>query len=132
MNYYKIYNILIEYFKNTTLRERLLKRSKNDKRLESDIIYGEIHHIIPRALFGSDDNDNLVKLLPEEHLFIHWFRYKIFNTKTDLLATRFMLNGYKNNNLKFIRSGQYINKRIKKYYSMVRTESAAFRIKHGW
>lgn len=33
--------------------------------------YGEIHHIIPRSLGGTDDKNNLVKLTAREHFICH-------------------------------------------------------------
>lgn len=42
--------------------------------------FGEVHHIIPRACGGSDDADNLVKLLPEEHFNCHRLLPEIYRT----------------------------------------------------
>lgn len=39
--------------------------------------YTESHHIIPKSLSGTDDPDNLVKLLPREHFICHWLLIKI-------------------------------------------------------
>jgi len=40
-------------------------------RILPDSIYTEKHHIVPRSLGGSDDSDNIIKLLPREHFIAH-------------------------------------------------------------
>lgn len=55
MDYYKIYNQLIE-------------RAKERKSVEG---YTEIHHIIPRSEGGTDKSDNLVELTGREHFIAH-------------------------------------------------------------
>lgn len=62
MNYQKIYNDLVE------------------KRKEFPYIdgYSEKHHIVPRSLGGSDDNDNLVRLSAKEHYIAHLLLCKIY------------------------------------------------------
>ena len=40
--------------------------------------YVEIHHIIPRCLGGSDQDENLTKLTPEEHYVAHQLLVKIY------------------------------------------------------
>ena len=40
-------------------------------RIITEDIYKERHHILPRCCGGSDDSDNLVDLLPEEHYHAH-------------------------------------------------------------
>jgi len=62
MNYYKIYQSLVERGKNRSLGEA----------------YKETHHIIPRCMGGSDDKDNLVDLTPEEHFLVHQLLVKIY------------------------------------------------------
>lgn len=60
MDYRKIYNSLIE-------------RGKNRK-LDG---YYETHHITPRCMGGSDNEENLVKLTPEEHYLAHQLLVKM-------------------------------------------------------
>lgn len=114
MDYVKLYDKFINYCKETTPRERLEKRDRSDNRLKKDKLYVEAHHIVPRSEDGSDDEENLVKLLAEEHLFAHMLRYKAFNSSNDILSVRFMINGFKNkkkfHNDKSIR----LNKEVKK------------------
>ena len=39
--------------------------------------YKEIHHIIPKSLGGTDDQDNLVALTGREHFIVHWLLTKM-------------------------------------------------------
>ena len=48
-------------------------RAKN-RRLET---YTESHHIVPRSLGGSNEEDNLVNLTAREHFVCHWLLVKM-------------------------------------------------------
>jgi hypothetical protein len=63
MDYKRHYNLLIE-------RARLRNRS--------DGTYYESHHILPRCMGGSDDEDNLVLLTPEEHYIAHLILVRMY------------------------------------------------------
>lgn len=62
MDYIKIYDTLISKCLNRTFESGLLC---------------EIHHILPRALGGGDDDSNLVKMYPREHFIAHKLLAKI-------------------------------------------------------
>lgn len=62
--YYKIYIAIIERAKNRTIDE-----------------YCEKHHIIPKALGGSNDRSNLVHLTAREHFICHRLLIKITQGK---------------------------------------------------
>jgi hypothetical protein len=66
MNYEKIYNQLVE-----NCKVRGLDKSKHEG-------YFEIHHIVPRCLGGSNDEDNLVMLTGREHFIAHLLLWKIY------------------------------------------------------
>jgi len=135
MNYLRIYEKFINYCKIITPRERLKKRNKLDPRLNDEYLYTEIHHIIPRSLGGLDDKENLIKLLPEEHLFIHQLRWKIFNCREDMLAVRFILNGLKgikNEEIKKALKSKILNKKILNGYAWMKHQIQIFRKKHKW
>lgn len=68
MNYEKIYNSLIE-------NKKALTRSLNDGNNY------DLHHILPRSLGGTDDEDNLVLLTYKEHFVAHELLVKIYPTK---------------------------------------------------
>ena len=80
-----------------------------------------MHHIVPRSQGGKNDRDNLVKLLPEEHLFIHFLRFKAFKLSSDLKAVKMSLNGF--NNKKIFKCDDYIklNKHIRIIYAFARS-----------
>lgn len=103
MDYKRIHDTFISYFKDTTPADRLKKRCPSDERLTSvEKIYVERHHIIPRAAGGGDMEENLVYLLPEEHIFIHFLQWKAYRSNKDLCAVNYMINGflfYKNNRI---------------------------------
>jgi hypothetical protein len=74
MNYKNIYNSLIEKGKSRTLEE-----------------YTEIHHIIPKCMGGSDTEENLVKLTPEEHYLAHQLLVKIYPNNILLVNAAVMM-----------------------------------------
>lgn len=63
MNHQKVYNTIIENAKF----ENRLKLKKN----QEGYIYYEKHHILPRCLNGSDEEENLVLLTAKEHYICH-------------------------------------------------------------
>ena len=67
MNYDKIYKQIIEF--------------RKENPLDKDH-YGENHHIIPRSLGGSDDNENLVRLSAREHFICHMLLAEMYPKET--------------------------------------------------
>ena len=132
MNYKKIYETFIFKCQNTTIRERLYNRNCEDFRLNHDYIYTEKHHILPVKCGGDNSKNNLVELLPEEHLFAHLIRYKAFNDRVDFIAIRYMLNSFNNNDFKNGYINGVIDKNIKRTYIFMKQNSAEFRKIHGW
>lgn len=132
MNYDKLYKNFIKYCKSTSPRDRLQLRNNKDERLLKEHIYVENHHIIPTSVGGNNHSDNLVLLLPEEHLIAHKIRFKAYSLRQDMLAIRFILNGLSSKGHIDKVTGLQITKYIKKQYSWMRTSSAEFRLKHGW
>lgn len=131
MDYKIIHDKLIEYARRTPARVRLKSRNTLDKRLTMERIYTEIHHIIPSSLGGKSCEDNLVELLPEEHLFMHMLRYKIYRHREDALAVRFMLNGFSNRpTLRITKT--IITKKIRMGYAWIRSHAQGIRSTHGW
>ena len=95
MNYQRIYNNIIENRKINPL-------SLNE--------YGEIHHIIPKSLGGSDELLNLIRLTAREHYICHLLLSEMYEKesfewyKMNHAFQMMNLNGYKQN--------RYINSRI--------------------
>jgi hypothetical protein len=99
MNYEQNYKDYISYVK-TLIRKK------------GDGTYYELHHIIPRSLGGSNEQENLVLLTAREHFLAHYLLYK-FNYCRQTLNAFIMMSGrgkYKNSKL-------YANARIQ--FSMV-------------
>jgi len=84
MNYQSHYDALVSRAKSRTLTTEE---------------YTERHHIIPRCMGGNDHMDNLVELLPEEHLIAHLLLVKIHPENNKLVyAAHGMRNGFNNVN----------------------------------
>lgn len=87
MNYEKIYHQLIEK------RQQFPLEYKKDYSIEN-------HHIIPRSIYGTDDQKNLVYLTCREHFIAHLLLVKIAIQKNDvrmlqkmIRAVLFLVNG---------------------------------------
>ncbi len=46
----------------------------------------ERHHVIPLHANGSDTEDNIIRISPEDHVAIHFYRYQAYGEKGDKLA----------------------------------------------
>lgn len=108
MNYYKIYNSIIENRKNNSYNG-----------------YTETHHILPRCLGGSDEADNLVKLSAKEHYICHLLLTRMYKYNTTeyhkmVHAFLYMIRGIHND--RHITSNHYENLKIinAKYLSETR------------
>jgi 5-methylcytosine-specific restriction endonuclease McrA len=76
MNYFNIYNNLIERAKNRVLEG-----------------YCEMHHIIPKCMNGSNDSSNLVALTANEHYIAHLLLVKMYPKNESLwYAANMMAN----------------------------------------
>lgn len=129
----RIHNKFVEYFKKVDCIDRMRNRNGGDDRLSMVKIYTEKHHIIPRHSSGSDDIDNIIELLPEEHVFLHHLRWKALGERGDILAVRFCLNGRKS----VIRMGESfysisLNKKNLKQYALLKQECYNVRSTVGW
>lgn len=56
------------------IHDSIIKRAKTRK-LEG---YKERHHVIPRCLGGTDDNENLIELTAREHFLVHKLLCEIY------------------------------------------------------
>lgn len=61
----------------------------------SEDTYKEIHHVIPRQMGGQDDSQNLVALLPEEHLVAHLLLCKMYPSNHKLVFAANMMTNLK-------------------------------------
>ena len=130
MNYKKLYKTFIDYCKDTTPIYRMLKRNQNDFRKNKEIIYTEKHHIIPVKCGGKDNKENIIELLPEEHIFAHQLRFKAFNNRVDILAVRGCLNKHKF--FKKNKNDLILNKKILSGYAWIKQNSYILRLNNSW
>lgn len=79
MDYQKIYNQIIERGKTRILEE-----------------YKERHHIIPRCMGGTDEDDNIVELTAKEHFIVHKLLTEIYPNENGLHYAVFAMCHLKN------------------------------------
>jgi hypothetical protein len=99
MNYQKIYNNII-----------------NNRKLTPYVGYTEIHHILPRALDGTDEAHNLVKLSAREHFICHYLLTKIYKTGPEhrkMLRAFLMMLVSSNGQQRYIPARKYESLRLK-------------------
>lgn len=74
--------ILVEEYKENFEKEYydLINKVKSENRKKENE-YCELHHIVPKSLGGSNKEENLVLLTPEEHFKAHYLLWKFSNTK---------------------------------------------------
>jgi hypothetical protein len=89
------------------IHDQIIERAKT-RQLEG---YKERHHIIPRCMNGTDDEDNLVDLTAREHFIIHKLLCEIYPDNDKLFfAYRMMAvmkNSYDNERLYFVGSREF-------------------------
>lgn len=106
MNYQKIYNDIINKYK-------ILNLQKYEKE------YLETHHIIPRCIGGTNDEENLVNIPAKVHFICHLLLSKIYKNDSDkykkLFQALFMMSVMKNSkqDRHIITSKQYEKIRLK-------------------
>lgn len=79
--------------------------------------YYEKHHIIPRCIGGTDNDDNIVCLTPEEHYLVHQLLTKIYPNEPKLIYASVMMT---------VGSGRMNNRRygwLKKKFSMIQSKA---------
>jgi len=71
------------------IKEAALRSAKAKKKESSDL-YTEVHHVVPRHAGGTDEPENLVLLLYEDHIKAHLIRWVVYGDQKDFLAFRWM------------------------------------------
>lgn len=67
--------------------DHLINRAKS-RQLDA---YSEYHHIVPRCMGGSNDQNNLVALTPEEHYVAHQLLVKMYPKNNALIKAASMM-----------------------------------------
>lgn len=81
MQYQKIYDQLVQKARTRDWRSKRNRMGTNDPPC-----YVETHHIVPRALGGTDHHSNLVVLSAREHFIAHRLLHKIHRSKSTAAA----------------------------------------------
>lgn len=72
--------------------KRIYDEFISDRSSKQDIKgYFETHHILPRSLDGTDEQNNLIKLTASDHLFAHALLARIYKDK--MISALFLMNG---------------------------------------
>lgn len=99
MNYFRIYDQLIE-------------RAKN--RDETTLAYIERHHIVPKCIGGNDDPENLVALTLEEHFVAHQLLTKMFPLIDSLVYAANMMGNRTNKQYGWLKRQFVEREKVKK------------------
>jgi hypothetical protein len=83
-------------------------------------VYTEGHHVVPKFMGGSDENDNIVYLTAKEHYIAHFLLWKIYRNTEMTYAFRLM-----NANRGILGSSTF--ERLRKEYSTKSSELLAGR-----
>jgi len=88
MNYQKIYNTIIEKAKSENrIKYSIYLRNK----YKDNLPYYETHHIIPKCLGGTDDEENLVLLTAKEHYVCHKLLTYIYKENKKIASAFFRM-----------------------------------------
>ena len=89
----------------------------------------EHHHILPKSLGGSDDNNNLVYITAREHFVCHWLLTKIYITGEEhwkmLNALRMMRAENKNQQRYDTKITSRVYAKLKEEYSKLQSEKVS-------
>jgi len=100
MNHQKVYDAIIQKAKS----ENRIKLQKN----QEGYVYYENHHILPKCLGGSNDEENLVLLIAKEHFVCHKLLTYIYKENISLIYAFFMLSHFEKYKI-YISSRDYEN-----------------------
>lgn len=70
------------------LYEKFIEKYKWQKL--DNMVYKERHHIIPKHIGGTDNEDNIITLTYRQHILAHLLLYRVYGRFEDLTAYRLM------------------------------------------
>lgn len=72
--------------------DKFIKIIEKSNRTFKEDEYTETHHIIPRCLKGTDNEDNLIELSLREHFLAHWLLWKAYPNYLPLASAFLQMN----------------------------------------
>lgn len=106
MNYARIYMSIVLRAQCERAERMLLKKMGN---------YFERHHIVPRALGGTDSWSNKALLTGREHFICHWLLVKIYRQGTEA-HNKMMYALWRMQSVGKDHAGRYVNAHVYEYY----------------
>jgi len=74
------------------IHDQIIERAKSENRKKGDGVYYERHHIVPRCMNGTDNEENLVLLTAREHFIVHKLLCEIYPTEKSLYLAVWMFS----------------------------------------
>lgn len=71
--------------------DQIVQRAKTNSRVRSGEVYYESHHILPKCMGGTDEEDNLVLLTAREHFICHWLLVRLYPNNYKLMHAFWMM-----------------------------------------
>lgn len=102
-----------QHYKNRY--DKFITKIKSSNRTLKDV-YTEVHHIQPKCLKGSDNDDNLIELTLREHHLAHWLLWKAYPNYLPISSAFLQMN---NKNVKI--SGKDFKPLPSKVYESLKT-----------
>jgi hypothetical protein len=124
MNHQKVYDAIIQNAKS--------KSRKKLKKCDINYIYYEKHHILPKCLGGTNDEDNLVLLTAREHFICHKLLTYIYaGNRKIACALHKMTYGNSNKHIKTSRDYEYVIHLMKNTPISIKTKEK-MSVNSGW
>jgi hypothetical protein len=92
--------------KYTRIYYQLIQKRTNEV-LSKNNVYCESHHIIPKSLGGSNDESNLINLLPREHFIAHLLLTKMVSDKSHIIKMHWALHRMCYSSIDYFNSKDY-------------------------
>ena len=109
--------------------DSIINRSRNRELIDGT--YYEVHHILPRCMFGKDVPENKVALTYREHFIAHWLLHKIYPYNKKIFKTfKLFAYGFKEIITEFVPSSRILeSKRISNLKGKPNLKNVQYKLK---